>query len=229
MRQPGRALGRRSRPSGSGDAACTAAGHGLATAAVDRRQPTGAAVAGHPHRGARSPAAGARWLRPQPGRPTAVQRSTGARSCAAKAEMFDDLVVVSGAAPGQRAARRRGGAGRRGIPLVVVLPYPDPDARWPAGEAHAVRRAAAPRRARWSCCRRRHPRRRPRSAAAMNRRDAWLARHSRRGDPGVGRRRRPAGPRCTASLVDHLGDDVVGRSNPGSCDERSHRSRSSAI
>ncbi len=124
---------------------------------------------------------------------------------AAKAELSEDLVVVSGLRLGAEQLGAEA-AVEAGVPLVVVLPYPDPDARWPAE-----------RRARFAglCAvattvltlQRKAPETTAKAAAAMTRRDAWLARHSAEAIlVWDGEDQRLA--RLHRSLVDHLGDDV---------------------
>jgi ribonuclease HI/uncharacterized phage-like protein YoqJ len=94
-----------------------------------------------------------------------------------------------------------------GVPFVVVLPYPDPDARWPeAGRrrfAHLLAAAADV-----VTLDRRPPGTPQAAAAALSRRDAWLARHA---DEAVvvwdGVEERVG--RMVRSLRDHLGDEVM--------------------
>lgn len=134
----------------------------------------------------------------------AVQRRLG-EILVAKASLHDDLVVVSGLRLGSEQLGAEA-AVAAGLPLLVVLPYPDPDARWPA-----------PRRARFAelcqaarqvlVLQRKQPETTAQAGAAMTRRDAWLARHAREAilvwdgeDARLSRLHR--------SLLDHLGDDV---------------------
>ena len=93
---------------------------------------------------------------------------------AAKAELHDDLVVVSGLRLG---AEQLGAEAAldAGVPLVAVLPYPSADARWPSG---ARRRFAelqdAAREVR--VLQKTEPATQRDAGAAMSRRDGWLAR-----------------------------------------------------
>ncbi len=124
---------------------------------------------------------------------------------AAKATLVPDLVVVSGLRLG---AEQLGAEAAvvAGLPLVVVLPYPEPDARW----------SAANRRRFGELCRaavevivlqQKAPATTARAATAMTRRDAWLIGHSAEAilvwdgqDPRLAKVHR--------SLTDQLGEDV---------------------
>lgn len=123
----------------------------------------------------------------------------------AKAALHEDLVVVSGLRLGseQLAAEAALAAG---LDLVVVLPYPEPDAPWPA-----------PRRARFAelvaaakgvlVLQHKRPDGAAQAGAALSRRDGWLARHASEAIlVWDGQDQRLA--RLHRSLVDHLGDDV---------------------
>ena len=95
-----------------------------------------------------------------------------ARILAAQRELHPDLVVLTGLRPG---AEELGAlaAADAGVPLAVVLPYPDPTAGWPAGERSAFERLVASAREVVTL-----ERRRPVDAegrrAALARRDGWL-------------------------------------------------------
>ena len=124
---------------------------------------------------------------------------------AAKAEMFDDLVVVSGLRLG---AEMLGGeaAVEVGVPLVAVLPYPRPESVWP--EASRVRFRQLTDAARdVITLEKKEPTSKQKAGAALARRDAWLARNAAEAllvwdgvDPALGK--------LSRSLEDHLGDDV---------------------
>ncbi len=123
----------------------------------------------------------------------------------AKATMFEDLVVVSGLRLGSEMLGAEA-ALARDLPLVAVLPYPDPDARWPAAR-RARFRELCDAAVTVVTLQRKAPENTAQAGAAMQRRDAWLARHSREAilvwdgaDERLGRLHR--------SLLDHLGDDV---------------------
>jgi hypothetical protein len=96
------------------------------------------------------------------------------RILTAQAELHPDLVVVSGLRPGAEEIGARA-ALAAGVPLVVVLPYPDPTARWSA---------AARRRFDDACEQARQvvtlEKKTPQDAdgrrAALGRRDGWLRR-----------------------------------------------------
>ncbi len=134
----------------------------------------------------------------------AVQRRLG-EILQAKASLHEDLVVVSGLRLGseQLAAEAALAAG---LDLVVVLPYPEPDAPWPAPrQARFAELVAAAK----GVLVLQH--KRPDSAAqagtALSRRDGWLARHASEAIlVWDGQDQRLA--RLHRSLVDHLGDDV---------------------
>jgi len=134
----------------------------------------------------------------------AVRRRLG-EILAAKAVLHDDLVVVSGLRLGteQLAAEAAVAAG---LPLLVVLPYPDPDARWPAERrARFTELCGAARQV--LTLQHKAPRTPTEAGAALSRRDGWLARHCREAvlvwDGEDARLRR-----LHRSLADHLGDDV---------------------
>ncbi len=123
----------------------------------------------------------------------------------AKAQIEPELVVVSGLRLG---AEMLGAEAARevGVPLAVVLPYPDPESVWP-GAAQARFRALADQAAQTVLLQQRRPTSKQQAGAALARRDAWLARNAAeavlvwdRSDPALGKLFR--------SLEDHLGDDV---------------------
>ena len=131
---------------------------------------------------------------------------------AAKRVLHDDLVVVTGLGLGteQLAAEA---ALEAGVPFVAVLAFPGQDAVWPAAarrhfeslvenaQAEVLLQAAAPAN-------------RQQAAAAMTRRDAWLARHAAEAvvvwdgdDEAVGR--------TVRTLREHLGEEDVWVLEPG--------------
>ena len=92
----------------------------------------------------------------------------------AQAQLDEDLVVVSGLQLGaeQLAAEA---AVDRGLPLVAVQPYPEPDAKWPAAGREAYRLLLDA--AREVILLQKTPVRSPSDIRrAMGQRDAWLAR-----------------------------------------------------
>ena len=134
----------------------------------------------------------------------AVRRRLG-EILGAKAVLHDDLVVVSGLRLGTEQLGAEA-AIAAGLPLLVVLPYPDPDARWPAGQrARFGELCAAARQV--LTLQHKSPRTTAEAAAALSRRDGWLARHCSEAvlvwDGEDARLRR-----LHRSLTDHLGDDV---------------------
>jgi len=123
----------------------------------------------------------------------------------AKAVIEPELVVVSGLRLGAEMLGAEA-ALAVGLPLAVVLPYPDPQTVWPAASqarfADLVAQATQV-----VVLQRRSPTSKQQAGAALARRDAWLARHAAeavlvwdRTDAALGKLFR--------SLEDHLGDDV---------------------
>jgi ribonuclease HI/uncharacterized phage-like protein YoqJ len=136
---------------------------------------------------------------------TDAVRSRLAEVVAAKAQMHDDLVVVSGLRLG---AEMLGGevAVDLEVPLVVVLPYPDPDSVWPA-ESRVRFKALIDAARDVVLLQKKAPESKQKAGAALARRDAWLVRNVDEAllvwdgrDDGLGRLFR--------SLEDRLGDDV---------------------
>ncbi len=132
-------------------------------------------------------------------------RARLARIFEAKAVIEPQLVVVSGLRLGAEVLGAEA-ALEVGVPLAVVLPYPDPQSVWPA-PAQARFEALAGRAEQTLLLQRRSPSSKQQAGAALARRDAWLARHAAeavlvwdRVDPALGKLHR--------SLEDHLGDDV---------------------
>ena len=95
---------------------------------------------------------------------------------AAKAVLHPDLAVLTGLGLGAEQLGAEAAA-EAGIPYVAVLPFPDPDSKWPASSraryrtllegaaGHVVLDPTAPAT-------------RQRAGAALGRRDAWLARNA---------------------------------------------------
>ena len=120
-------------------------------------------------------------------------------------ELHDDLVVVSGLRLGAETLGAEA-ACEAGVPVVVVLPYPDPESVWPSA-AQARFRALRDQATDVVLLQRKVPESKQKAGAALARRDAWLARNAAaallvwdRSDDVLGRLAR--------SLEDHLGDDV---------------------
>ena len=124
----------------------------------------------------------------------------------AKASLHPDLVVLSGLDLGAAQAGATA-AVEVGVPLVAVLPFPDPEARWPADVRERYRRlleAAADTVVLQSTT----PESKQKLASAFSRRDAWLARHAHEAvlvwdgeEDRVGR--------LVRSFRDHLGEEEV--------------------
>ena len=122
---------------------------------------------------------------------------------AAKAAMDHDLVVLTGLGLGteQLAAEA---ATEAGVPYVAVLPFPEPDAPWPAA-SRARYRALLDRADATVVLDPKTPTTKQRAGAAIGRRDAWLARNAAEAivvwdgeDPDV--------RRLVRSYRDHLGE-----------------------
>ncbi len=123
----------------------------------------------------------------------------------AKAVVEPDLVVVSGMRLGAEMLGAEA-ALEVGVPLVVVLPYPDPQSMWPAA-SQARFQELADQATQTVLLQKRLPTSKQQAGGALARRDAWLARNADeavlvwdRVDPALGKLHR--------SLEDHLGDDV---------------------
>ena len=132
-------------------------------------------------------------------------RSKLADIIGAKRELHPDLVVVTGL---QLGAEQLGAeaAAAAGVPYVAVLGYPEQERRWPRPSQERFRRLLDGAAAR-IVLQRKAPESPQQAGAALQRRDAWLARHSHEAvavwdgdDPAIGK--------LTRSLEDHLGDDV---------------------
>jgi ribonuclease HI len=132
-------------------------------------------------------------------------RAQMARILSAKAELHDDLVVVSGLRLGAEILGAEA-AIEAGVPLVAVLPYPRPESVWP--EASRARFRTVRDRAREVITlEKKEPTSKQKAGAALARRDAWLARNVAEALlvwDGVD----PALAKLSRSLEDHLGDDV---------------------
>lgn len=124
---------------------------------------------------------------------------------AAKAIMYSDVHVVSGLRLGAEMLGAEAALAEQ-LPLVTVLPFPDPDSPWPEASR---RRLAELRRAAVTdiVLERTVPETTAKVGGALRRRDAWLARNldeaivvTDGNDHIVGR--------LTRTLQDRLGDDV---------------------
>jgi ribonuclease HI/uncharacterized phage-like protein YoqJ len=124
---------------------------------------------------------------------------------AAKAELHPDLVVVSGLRLGAEQLGAEA-AVAEGVPYVVVLPFPDADARWPAARRARFAELVAGARDVLTL-EKKVPTTTAKVAAALTRRDAWLARTV---DEAVlvwdGEDQRLG--RLSRTLEERLGDDV---------------------
>jgi len=136
---------------------------------------------------------------------TDAVRGRLAEVVSAKAQMYGDLVVVSGLRLG---AEMLGAevAVELGVPLAAVLPYPGHDAAWPA-ESRARFKALIDRARDVVILQKKAPESKQKAGAALARRDGWLVRNVDEAvlvwdgvDAGLGKLFR--------SLEDRLGDDV---------------------
>ena len=124
----------------------------------------------------------------------------------AKAEMHEDLVVLTGLGLG---AEQLGAEAARdtGVPYVAVLAYPEQDSVWPAA-SKARYRELLDGAAGQVVLQSKPPESKQKAGAALSRRDAWLARHADEAiavwdgaDPAIGKQVR--------SLQDAVGEDEV--------------------
>lgn len=132
-------------------------------------------------------------------------RSSLAEILAAKRQVDPDLIVVSGLRLGAEQLGAEA-ALELGLPLVAVLPHPEPDAKWPP----ASRRRFAElldAAAEVVTLEQKMPTSAQLAGASLARRDAWLARHVASAVL-VWDRTDPSLARLAASLEDHLGDEV---------------------
>jgi len=124
---------------------------------------------------------------------------------AAKARLHPDLVVLTGLNLGAETLAAEA-ASAAGVPYAAVLPYPEPDRRWPAATRARFRDLVAGARATVTL-ERKVPASSADVAAAMARRDGWLISHADEamlvwnGDD-------PTLRRLHAKLERRLGDDV---------------------
>jgi hypothetical protein len=111
---------------------------------------------------------------------------------AAKAELHDDLVVLTGLRAGAEELGARAAIGA-GVPFVAVLPYPDPAKAWPA-EARQRFDELVEAAADVVVLQTKVPADRAGALGAIGRRDAWFARNASEAllvwdhdDPDIGR------------------------------------------
>jgi uncharacterized phage-like protein YoqJ len=180
-------------------AAAAAAAPGGSKGGRDKRLPQGRLVLVTGHRPDRL---GGFEPNPQ----SAAVRDRIERTLAAMVEVDGPLTVVSGLRLGAEQLGAEA-AIALGLPLVVVLPFPNPDAPWPKTSrdwfAEVVGAADVA-----ITLEQKEPATKPLAGAAIARRDAWLARQVDAAvvvwdqeDDAVGRQLR--------SLEDHLGEDQV--------------------
>jgi uncharacterized phage-like protein YoqJ len=133
-------------------------------------------------------------------------RARMAEVLAAKQELHDDLVMLSGMGLG---AEQLGveAALEVGVPYVAVLAFPGQEAVWPA-DAKDHFRALVDKAHAEVLLQAKEPPNKQGVSAALSRRDAWLARNAAEAlvvwdgeDPGAGR--------TVRSLREHLGEEEV--------------------
>ena len=130
---------------------------------------------------------------------------------AAKAQMFDDLVVVSGLSLGAEQMGVRA-AIESNVALAAVLPFPNSDARWPNASREVFKELLANARDEILLTAQ-EPTDKASFGAALGKRDQWLANHVSEAvvvwdgkEPYVGR--------FVTVLRDYLGEDNVWIVNP---------------
>ena len=160
-------------------------------------------VAGH-----RPPALGGYDPNPVAG----AVRDHMARILAAKRELHDDLVVLTGLGLGAEQLGAEA-ALEAGVPFFAVLAFPGQDSRWPSASRQRFRELLAKAEGQM-VLQAKAPATRQAAGGAIARRDAWLARHAHEAvavwdgaDAGVGR--------LVRSLRDHLGEEDVWLLEPG--------------
>lgn len=124
---------------------------------------------------------------------------------AAKARMYPDLHVVSGLRLGAEALGGEAAVAER-IPLVAVLPFPDPDAKWPESSRRRFRSLCDAAGAVLTL-ERATPDTKAKIGASLRRRDGWMARNLDEAIV-VWDGQEPFTKRMLDSLRDKLGDDV---------------------
>jgi uncharacterized phage-like protein YoqJ len=173
---------------------------------IDRPRPTGASapmISGHPLvvLGHRPPELGGYEENPV----SIAVRERLVAIIEAKAIVEEDLVVVSGLRLGAEMLGAEA-AVEVGVPLVVVLPYPDPDSVWPPASREQFRRLKA-QAVDVVQLQRTRPSSTSAAGAALARRDSWLAQHSAEAVL-VWDRRDAALAKLHDALEARLGDDV---------------------
>ncbi len=123
----------------------------------------------------------------------------------ARRELDPDLIVVSGLRLGAEQLGAEA-ALQVGLPLVGVLPFPDPDKPWPAASRQRFRELCAAA-AEVVTLESKVPANNQGVAGALARRDAWLARNVASAIL-VWDRESDQLARLASSLEDHLGEDV---------------------
>ncbi len=136
----------------------------------------------------------------------AVQRRLG-DILDAQRQLDEDLVLLTGLQLGaeQLAAEA---AVDRGIPFVVVQPFPDPDSKWPSSSRHGVPAAARPAPATVVLLQKKAVRSPGDVRRAMGQRDAWLTRVGRRRHRRLGRPGPAPGQGRSRPWRSEVGDEV---------------------
>jgi uncharacterized phage-like protein YoqJ len=133
-------------------------------------------------------------------------RSKLAEILAAKRELHDDLVVLTGLGLGAEQLGAVAAVGA-GVPFYAVLPYPEPESVWPAAAQESYRKLLDAAEGQ-ILLQGRKPASRVQAGAALARRDAWLARNADEAvvvwdgeDPALGK--------LVRSLQDQVGEEDV--------------------
>lgn len=119
--------------------------------------------------------------------------------------MHDDLHVVSGLRLGAEMLGAEAALAEQ-LPLVAVLPFPDPDSPWPDASRQRYRRLCD-HAERVITLERKVPDTKAKVGGSLRRRDAWMARNLDEAIM-VWDGEEPFTGRLLATLRDRLGDDV---------------------
>jgi uncharacterized phage-like protein YoqJ len=125
---------------------------------------------------------------------------------AAKGELHPDLTVLTGLGLGAEQLGAEAAA-KAGVPYVAVLPFPDPDGKWPESSRRDFRRLLDGATAR-VVLQSKPPATKQQAGVALRRRDAWIARNADEALAVWDGKDATAG-RAVRALEDALGEDEV--------------------
>ena len=125
---------------------------------------------------------------------------------AARSELHPDLTVLTGLGLGAEQLGAEAAA-EAGVPYVAVLPYPDPDGKWPESSRRRFRRLLEGA-AGQVVMQNRPPPTKQQAGAALRRRDAWIARNADEALAVWDGEEATTG-RAVRALEDALGEDEV--------------------